>query len=343
MRFLILALLSCFALQLNAQCGEPSMSIWDNTWTSCDISPNPNPNRDASHWIQYDLGEIYTLSKTHIWNTNASGQSNNGFRNVTVDYSTDGVEWTELGAFEFPQAPETPVYGGFPGFDFAGQTARYVLITATSNWGGDCFGLAEVKFNLSFVVKPCDDPPCGEFCPPPEDVFVAEMEEDFIELEWEPVESADGYLVILLWGDEIEEVEVDDPSIFLDELAANTLYEVEILTLCGENESEATFFSFTTGTTRTVEPEEDSAIDFMLFPNPAREQVNIVFNSELNTKADIQLSTAYGTLVQSQDIQIIFGTNNFTFVTSGLASGVYFVTLLTEDNRSMTKKLMVLK
>lgn len=55
-----------------------------------------------------------------------------------------------LGSYEFPQGIGQAIYGGFEGFDFGGEYARYVVITANNNWGGSCYGLAEVKFNLLF-------------------------------------------------------------------------------------------------------------------------------------------------------------------------------------------------
>lgn len=135
--------------QVQAQCEDPNMSIWENTWQSCSTSQNPHPIRGESHWILYDFGSIYTLSNTHIWNTNEVGKTNMGFKNVIIDYSLDGWSWKELGTFQFEQGTGEASYGGFQGFDFEGKKAQYVLITAVDNFGGaTCFGLSEVKFNV---------------------------------------------------------------------------------------------------------------------------------------------------------------------------------------------------
>nr|WP_297915043.1 discoidin domain-containing protein [uncultured Allomuricauda sp.] len=80
----------------NAQCTSPEMTIWQNTWQSCQTLENPNTNRSAGHWIQYDLGSERVISKVHVWNTNDPTQLENGFRSVTVDYSNDGVNWTPM-------------------------------------------------------------------------------------------------------------------------------------------------------------------------------------------------------------------------------------------------------
>jgi hypothetical protein len=149
-------ILSFVCIQLQAQCEDPSMSIWENTWQSCSKSQSPHPIRGESHWILYDFGSIYTLSSTHIWNTNEVGKTQMGFKNVIIDYSLDGWAWKELGTFQFEEGTGEASYGGFQGFDFQGKKAQYVLITAVDNFGdAACFGLAEVKFN---VVPPQFEP-----------------------------------------------------------------------------------------------------------------------------------------------------------------------------------------
>ncbi|MEM6805881.1 MAG: T9SS type A sorting domain-containing protein [Bacteroidota bacterium] len=151
-KIFILAFLLCYSYGFS-QCVDPGANVWTNSWESCQPAQSPNANRGMGHWIEYDLGASRSISKVHVWNANNSTQLNNGFRNVTVDYSRDGVSWTELGSYEFPQGVGSAIYGGFEGFDLRGERARYVLITANSNWGGSCYGLAEVKFNLMLDIN----------------------------------------------------------------------------------------------------------------------------------------------------------------------------------------------
>lgn len=141
-------LLLGFSWLTQAQCIEPSMGIWQNSWQSCQTAPNPNTDRPSGHWILYDFGKVKPVSKVHVWNINEVGQLNNGFRNVSVDYSVDGKNWTTLGNYEFPQASGEALYGGFEAFDLEGAFVRYVALNAESNWGGACYGIAEIKFNL---------------------------------------------------------------------------------------------------------------------------------------------------------------------------------------------------
>jgi hypothetical protein len=90
----------------------------------------------------------------HIWNGNEV--SDRGLKEVTIDYSTDGVEWRKLGTFNFPQAPGIARYTGFSGPDFGGIRARYVLLTIHSNHGSEYgFALSEIRIAVgSSVAEP---------------------------------------------------------------------------------------------------------------------------------------------------------------------------------------------
>lgn len=133
----------------------------DASWLSCEPTPSPNPERGISHWIQYDFGDIFALGDASIWNYNAAGASAQGFNEVLIDYSVDGVHWSELGTFNWAQATGTSSYGGFNSTIFEGISARYVLITAISNFdGSNCVGLSEI----SFIATTCPDAgtPCND-------------------------------------------------------------------------------------------------------------------------------------------------------------------------------------
>lgn len=135
-------------LMFAQNCTTADASIWQNTWSSCTPSTNPNSAHGSGHWILYDLGENARLGKTQIWNTNEASKLDEGFKEVYVDYSTNGTTWTRLGEYVFEQGTGVATYGGFEGPNFQGKEVRYVLITAKSNYGNaSCYGLCEVKFN----------------------------------------------------------------------------------------------------------------------------------------------------------------------------------------------------
>lgn len=132
-------------------------------WVSCSTAPSPNSNWGNSHWILYDLGQVRQLYQSTIWNLNNPDRLDWNIQSARFDYSLDGVSYSNLTTTSLTQAPGLPLYEGMAGPNFGGVSARYVLITAISNYGGSCFGLGEVRFytepgsanSLSLNVDPC--------------------------------------------------------------------------------------------------------------------------------------------------------------------------------------------
>ncbi len=129
-----------------------------DSWLSCQTSSNPNTNRANSHWLQYDLGYIYELGETTFWNYNVANQTGLGAKEVVIDYSLNGISWTEAGIFQLPEATGNEEYDGFAGLDLSGISARFVLITFLNNWnGGICIGMSEVRFDVKESSSSCGD------------------------------------------------------------------------------------------------------------------------------------------------------------------------------------------
>lgn len=127
--------------------GEHTTEVTDS-WLSCTAGANPNPLRGNSHWIMYDLSTNYELNESHIWNYNVAGSTGRGIRNCYIDFSSDGMNWTEWGSVEIPQAPGSDLYTGLEGPDFDGAVTRFVLITVIDTWNNDgCAGLAELRID----------------------------------------------------------------------------------------------------------------------------------------------------------------------------------------------------
>ncbi|WP_418604514.1 T9SS type A sorting domain-containing protein [Hwangdonia sp.] len=145
---------------ISAQCYPDRHSTnWFDGWVSCEKSPNPIASYGETHWIMYDLGYNYVLNETKLWNANEPKNLNYGINEFIVDYSLDGVTWTNLGAFNLEQASGISTYEGAEGPDFNATKARFVLITPTSNFGGDCYGFSELKMSITdpfLVVEEAD-------------------------------------------------------------------------------------------------------------------------------------------------------------------------------------------
>ena len=137
-----------FLPNLQAQCesGGHSTAVADN-WLSCTTSTNAAGR--TGHWIQYDFGTTYNLLTSHFWNYNVVGEVGKGFKDVQIDYSTDGNTWTSFGPFSFAEATGGNDYEGEAGPDFGDIQARYLIITALNNHAADpCSGLGELKINI---------------------------------------------------------------------------------------------------------------------------------------------------------------------------------------------------
>lgn len=147
----IIIVLFLSPIHLLSQCyPDRHNTSWSDAWISCETRKSPNPNRGLSHWILYDLGKVYPLGIMHIWNLNIPGEENSGIKSMVVDYLLDeeNSEWQNLGTFEVDKGPGSSIYEGKEVTDWEGAQARYVLLTFPENYGGNCTGFSEIKFDL---------------------------------------------------------------------------------------------------------------------------------------------------------------------------------------------------
>jgi len=117
-------------------------------------------------WIQYEFDRVYKLHQMWVWNHNTSLEPIVGFgiKEAVIEYSIDGANWTALGTTaQFARAPGTPGYAHNTTVDLSGVVAKYVKITANTNWGGVLpqYGLSEVRFYYVPVVAREPNPASG--------------------------------------------------------------------------------------------------------------------------------------------------------------------------------------
>ncbi|TKJ34967.1 MAG: hypothetical protein CEE38_16025, partial [Planctomycetes bacterium B3_Pla] len=124
-------------------------------WLSSSLPTVPQPT-----WIQFEFDDIYELLEMWVWNSNQTIESVIGFgvKDVTVEYSDDGENWTSLGDVQIPRALGTPNNAHDATIDLSGVSAKFVRLTVNSGWGGilDQFGLSEVRF--LFIPVAASDP-----------------------------------------------------------------------------------------------------------------------------------------------------------------------------------------
>jgi len=113
-------------------------------WLSDTAGPQPT-------WIQYEFDKVYKLHQMWVWNHNGIMEQmvGVGFKDVSIEYSVNGTDYTTLGTtHEFAQAPGAADYEHNTTVDFGGTPAKFVRLTANSNWVGFLpqYGLSEVRF-----------------------------------------------------------------------------------------------------------------------------------------------------------------------------------------------------
>lgn len=106
--------------------------------------------------IVFDAGSVEMLGKMFIWNYNDSSALDSGIKSVDIFYSKDGVKWTKLDRYVLAKclASDNDKHGGnistnvngtnMP-IDFGGVPARYIKLKPLTNWGGNKYGLSEIR------------------------------------------------------------------------------------------------------------------------------------------------------------------------------------------------------
>jgi len=87
-----------------------------------------NSDGDGLPWIEYEFERVSKLHEMWVWNHNSSLEQiyGLGFKDVSVEYSADGIDYKALGTtHEFAQAPGTPGYAHETiDFEGAGQVRQ---------------------------------------------------------------------------------------------------------------------------------------------------------------------------------------------------------------------------
>ncbi len=118
-------------------------------------------------WIQYEFDGIYQLYDMQVWNYNVQFERvlGLGLKDVTIEYSLDGVEWTTFGDVEFAKSTSRSDYVANTTVDPRDVTARFVRFTVQSNWNMGSiqqYGLSEVRFTYLPVKAREPQPAAGQ-------------------------------------------------------------------------------------------------------------------------------------------------------------------------------------
>jgi hypothetical protein len=156
----------------------------DTMWLSQRDAPGPV-------WLRYEFAQTYKLNKMLAWNFNSrlEGIAGLGAREVVVEYSRDGSDWTVLPDVPlFAQAPGTAGYASDITVPFGNRSVKYVRLTINSNWGSMTqAGLSEVRFYYVPVRAREPEPASGQENVNPNNVV----------LRWRPGREAVSHQVYL--------------------------------------------------------------------------------------------------------------------------------------------------
>lgn len=156
--------LSTMSFVCYGQCAD-DINYWADSWTSCNISANPNSLLSDSHWILYEFEEPIEIVGTHIWNANKSGESGRGISEVLFHVSYDGLTWNQINndVLNWPQAPESNTYPGFegPALNEYGLVTKVLLTVQSTFDNSSCCSLAEIRFDVNplacdGIIDECD-------------------------------------------------------------------------------------------------------------------------------------------------------------------------------------------
>lgn len=287
-------------------------------WVSCNRASNPNPANGNSHWIMYDLGQTISLYASQFWNVNHPDHLDWGIRTARIEYSLDGTNWTLVEDFSFPQATGVSLYSGVDGPDFAGITARYVLITALNNYGGGCSGFSELKI---FTQDP--QLPAGLM------TFQGKEVDCSIKLEWRTAtEENTQYFEIQKSTDGINFTSLTRVTAIGNSNTPINYRHVDV------NPSEQNYYRL-----KTVDADGEyeysntiSVTSFCyeggvveVFPNPlsGTELLNMRFHSNESIPITIKIMDGLGRILDDMNVDLTEGVNNFYYDAKDLPAGVY--------------------
>lgn len=96
-------------------------------------------------WLKFDFSTPKSFNKVLIWNHNQENLTNRGFRMTKLYGTVDGTNWILMKTIELPNANDKK--GKATEIKIKeGKKLKAVIIGAESNWGGNFYGLSEVKF-----------------------------------------------------------------------------------------------------------------------------------------------------------------------------------------------------
>ncbi|WP_373478467.1 PEP-CTERM sorting domain-containing protein [Geminocystis sp.] len=128
--------------------GNHNIVPLNNMWVSI--------NNDINPTVTFNLGAVYNLTGSDIWNFNASGSLNRGVKDFNILTSLDGNTFSSAGSGTLSIGTGNPLPSQLVAFT---ATAQYVRFNVISNYGNTTnTGLSEVKFQGTLAPTSVPEP-----------------------------------------------------------------------------------------------------------------------------------------------------------------------------------------
>ncbi|MEO1259698.1 MAG: HmuY family protein [Bacteroidota bacterium] len=125
--------------------------------------------------------------------------------------------------------------------------------------------------------------------------------------------------------------------------ADNNIWKIWFLDFEGSSTGTATIEKEDLGMLSAVVDENAPLESIDVFPNPVRTQAQLVFSikNTFNNQVNLQISDSFGRLLSQTELQgVVQGLNSFNLPVDELASGMYYVTLIV-DNQPFTERIVI--
>jgi len=124
----------------------------------------------------------------------------------------------------------------------------------------------------------------------------------------------------------------------LNNLKPNTTYNWWVRIYCnGTTTGYSPLAAFTTQTVRLMDEPEAPEEKILAYPNPARDLVHVVFNSQQESSGTLRITDMTGRLIYSRSLQIIQGDNLVEVNLSNFTKGVYMLCVERDDKVKYVK------
>ena len=293
-------------------------TLGSDAWISCNTAANPNTARPGnSHWIRFNLGNIYALRKVTLWNYNHPDSLNMGIQSFYIDYKNENGLWLNLGTYSLNQAPGSSFYQGQNVADFLGKSVSEVLITGVTNYGGTCYGLSEARFDIANSALAVT-------------IIDARLDCKTEQFKWNAKSEEDIQTYILQGSNDLENwVNIDQKeatkakSYEMKSNRSQQYFRLKIMETSGVETFSKVVFNNCNFTSS----------ELMVVPNPVVEFATLKVGDLSNLTGRINVFSEVGSMVRSWPKQTL--KNEININLGDLPSGQYFIVLEHSENNKV--------